>query len=83
MSALDAAWEAEWNRACKALGVPPDRAALVRRNVELKGAHAARGKAMRMLADVFHEVFQHSGPLDSCESSACVGNRQLIADTDC
>jgi hypothetical protein len=64
--------------AMRAAGVPTDRIALTKRNVELKGQLVLAVGFIRATAEVFHRHFQHDGTLDTCPSKICTHTREVL-----
>ena len=71
-----------WEEAARQLNVPADRMLLVKRNLELKDKLEARGRAIRMWMEAWHEIFKHEGTYADCRHDSCIGSRDILQRTE-
>lgn len=65
--------------ACRQLGIPSDRAGLVKRNVELRGKLKLALAALQAFQEAQHLGFKHLDALDVCSHPICVNMQIVIA----
>jgi len=65
-------------QACRELGIPEDRAGLVRRNIELKGKLNAALTAITAFQEAWHVGRQHVTTADTCPDRTCAQMLKIV-----
>lgn len=72
--------ESNWHIVARQLGIPADRAGLVKRNIELKKRLDSAIQSLTIIAETQHDVYHEgTGPFFDCQQPLCVEQRKLIA----
>jgi hypothetical protein len=83
MGAFEAAWAGvlrgeSWEESARRMGIPADRANLVKRNLELKFKLESAVRGLTSIAEAMHLAYNHGGEFVKCEKPVCTSQRDFI-----
>jgi hypothetical protein len=69
-----------WEVSARRMGIPADRAGLVKRNLELKLKLEAANRGLNSIAEALHSAYDHSDEFATCQRPACAAQREFISE---
>jgi hypothetical protein len=69
-----------WEASARRMGIPADRAGLVKRNIELKTKLDAAVRGLTSIAEAMHLAYDHGGEFVNCDKPVCASQRDFITE---